>query len=299
MKTRRWILIVIVAGAFGGSYALKRSISVPAANVPSTGSRASRVVSLSPSSTEVLFAIGAGDRVVGVTRYCAFPPEARSKPQIGGYYDPNYEAIVHARPDLVVTLPEHEEIRPELLKLGLNVLTVDHRTVRGILDSITTLGASCGVPEKAAALRSSLEARIRKIGARTAGLPRPRVLVSIGRMAGDGTMNRITACGRAGFFDELIGLAGGVNALEPGVAFPALSPEGLLKVDPEVIIDLWPDFHDQNLDLEAIRRLWKALPGIRARIEVIGETYVIVPGPRVILLLEDLARAIHPEASHD
>ncbi len=299
MKTRRWILIAVIAGAFGGSYALKRAMTSRAANVPPAASPASRIVSLAPSATEVLFALGLGDRVVGVTKYCAFPPEVRTKPQIGGYYDPNYEAVIQARPDLIVTLPEHEEVRAECRKLGVKVLMVDHRTVRGILESITTLGASCGIPEQAAVLRSSLEARIQKIGSRAAGRSRPRVLVSIGRMAGDGTNTRITACGPGGFYDELIGLAGGVNALEQGVVFPALSPEGLLAVNPEVIIDLWPDLHEKGLNAETIRRLWKALPGVKARIDVVGETYAVVPGPRVVLLLEDFARAIHPEASHD
>ncbi|MBV8879554.1 MAG: ABC transporter substrate-binding protein [Planctomycetaceae bacterium] len=299
MKTRRWILIAVVAGAFGGSYALKRGTAVPAATAPSTPKPASRVVSLAPSITEVLFALGLGDRVVGVTRYCEFPPEARSKPIVGGYYDPNYEAIVRARPDLVATLPEHDDLQPELRKLGFPGVTVDHRSVRGILESLSTLSACCGAPEKGTALRASLEARIRRVGERTSGLSRPRVLVSIGRMAGDGTMTRITGCGPGGFFDELINLAGGVNALEPGIDFPAFSPEGLLKVDPDVIVDLWPDLHQTKLDGDAIRRLWKALPGVRARIEVIGETYALVPGPRVVLLLEDFARALHPEVPHD
>lgn len=296
MKTRRWALAAIVAAAFGGSYALKRTASdraSPRAPV------ASRVVSLAPSSTEVLFALGLGERVVGVTRFCLFPPEARSKPRIGGYYDPSYEAVVQSRPDLVVALPEHEEIRKELRKLGLNVLTVDHTTVGGILESITTIGAACGVPERAGEVRSDLEARMKRVQARTSGLPRPRVLVSVGRMGGEGGMTRITACGRGGFYDELIGLAGGVNAFDRPIAFPATSPEGVLAANPDVIVDLWPDLKERGLDAESVRRLWSSLPGIKARISVVGEDYAVIPGPRVVLLLEDLARAIHPEAAHE
>src|SRR3954470_481013 len=139
MKLRRWILIATVAAAFAGSYALKRNLTVrPEAARPPGG--AARVVSLAPSITEVLFELGLGDRVVGVTRYCVFPPEARAKPQIGGYYDPNYEAISAARPDLAVVLPEHAEIRKELEHLGLKVLTVDHTSVQGILASIQLIG---------------------------------------------------------------------------------------------------------------------------------------------------------------
>ena len=299
MKTRRWILIVVVAGAFAGSFALKHSISGrPEAPTGPSGGPA-RIVSMAPSITEMLFELGLSDRIAGVTRYCVFPPEARSKPPMGGYYDPNYEALMSARPDLVVTLPEHEEVRQELRKLNLNVLTVDHSTVQGILSSLLTLGAACGCPEKAAALHESLGARIRKVEARLSGRPRPRVLISIGRMAGDSSINRITVCGRRGFFDELIGLAGGVNAFEGEILFPALSAEGVLQAKADVIIDLWPDLKEKGLDPEKVRRQWTSIPGLAVPVHVIGETYAMIPGPRVVLLLEDLARAIHPEAVHD
>ncbi|HZE98320.1 MAG TPA: helical backbone metal receptor [Planctomycetota bacterium] len=299
MKLRRWILIAIVAAAFAGSDALKRNLAVrPEAPVGPPGG-AARIVSLAPSITEVLFELGLGDRVVGVTRYCVFPPEARAKPRIGGYYDPNYEAISAARPDLAVVLPEHAEIRKELEHLGLKTLTVDHTRVPGILASIRLIGDACGVPEKAALLHARLDARIRNVGTRTRGRPKPRVLISIGRMAGDVSMNRITVCGRKGFFEELIELAGGVNAFEGGIAFPSLSAEGLLQTNPDVIVDLWPDLKEKNLDAEKVRSQWSSIPGLKARIHVIGESYAMIPGPRVVLLLEDLARAFHPGAMND
>jgi len=299
MAVRRWILISTIVAAFGGSYVLKRMVADrgEAASEPPHG--AVRIVSLAPSITETLFELGLGDRVVSVTRYCLFPPEARNKPQVGGYYDPNFEAVVTARPDLVITLTEHEEVRKELGKLGLATITVDQTTVPGILASVLQIGTACGCPEKAARLHEHLEARLQEIAKRTSGKPRPRVLISIGRMAGDASMNRITVCGRKGFFEELIGLAGGRNAFEREIAFPALSAEGLLETRPDVIIDLWPDLKEKGLDADTVRNQWKGIPGLRARISVIGESYAMIPGPRIVLLLEDLVRAIHPEATHD
>ncbi len=287
MKTRLWILIAVVVGSFVGAYALKRSAGPP----PAAPSGAERIVSLAPSTTETLFALGLGDRLVGVTRFCRFPPEAQAKPSIGGYYDPSYEAILQARPDLVVTLPEHEEVRVELRKLKLNVLTVDHRTLRGILESVTTLGAICGVPERATKLRSELESRVERVRARAAG-PRPRVLISVGRMAGEGTVTRVTACGRGGFYDELVVLAGGVNAYEGSIPFPALSPEGVLALKPDVIIDLCPEL-DERTDLETIRREWRTIPNLAARVRLVVGSHSVVPGPRVVDLLDDFVRAIH------
>lgn len=299
MALRRWILAAVVLAAFGGSAALKRAIAgrPEAPGGPPAG--ATRIVSLAPSLTEILFELGLGDRVVAVTRYCTYPPEARTKLQIGGYYDPSYEAVTAAKPDLVLTLTEHEETRRELAKLGLRTLTADHFTVRGVLDSILAIGAACGCPERAAALRDRLEARIRDVGRRTSGRPRPRVLLSIGRMAGEASLNRMTVCGRNKYFEELLELAGGRNAFEGELEFPSLSAEGVLQANPDVVIELWPDLKEKGLDPEPVRKQWSAIPGFHARVDVIGESYVMVPGPRMVLFLEALARAIHPEVVHD
>jgi len=299
MAVRRWFLIATVFAAFAGSYALKQLASRRPEAPPASPGGSARLVSLAPSITETLFELGLGDRVVGVTRYCVHPPEVRNKPQMGGYYDPNYEALSAAKPDLVFTLPEQEDIRKQVHKLGLKSLTVDHTNVRGILDSIVQIGDATGCPDKAAALRKSLEARIRKIQANVAGRPKPRVLISIGRMAGDASVNRITVCGSAGLFNELIRLAGGVNAFERNIPFPVLSAEGVLQTKPDVIVDLWPDLHETKTDPEMVRNQWKSIPGLQARVTVVGETYAMVPGPRVVLLLEDLARAFFPGERHD
>lgn len=299
MLLRRLLLIATVLIAFGGSFLLKEKlVGRPEASRGSPGGPA-RIVSLAPSITEMLFELGLGDRVVGVTRYCVYPPEARTKPQVGGYYDPNYEAVAAAKPDLVVTLTEHDEVRKDLAKLGLASLTVDHTTVPGILSAVLEIGRACGCSEKAALLHRRLESRLRDIGHRTAGRTRPRVLVSVGRMAGDASMGRITVCGRKGFFEELIRLAGGENAFEGEIAFPAVSAEGVLQCRPDVIIDLWSDLKEKGLDPESVRKQWNAIPGLQARICVLGESYAMIPGPRIVLLLEDLVRAIHPEAAHD
>lgn len=299
MMLRRWVLIATIAAAFLGSYALKRKF-VPepeAATPPPAG--ASRIVSLAPSITEILFELGLGDRIVGVTRYCVFPPEAKTKTQVGGYYDPNFEAVQATKPELVIVLPEHVEIRSQIEKLGVHTLVVDHTHIQGILDSIPAIGAACGVPDRAAKLRGRLEARITAVQSKVSKLPKPRVLISIGRMAGDASMSRISICGRKGIFEELINLAGGVNAFEGAVAFPSISAEGVLASNADVIVDLWPDLKEKGIDPETVRRQWKTIPDLKSRIIVIGDSYAMIPGPRIVLLLEDLARAFHPEAIHD
>jgi iron complex transport system substrate-binding protein len=118
-------------------------------------------------------------------------------------------------------------------------------------------------------------------------------------MAGDASLNRITVCGRNNYFEELLALAGGTNAFEGDLEFPSLSAEGVLQANPDVVIELWPDLKEKGLDPEPARKQWSAIPGFRARVHVIGESYVMVPGPRMVLLVEDIARAIHPEVVHD
>ncbi len=260
-----------------------------------------RIVSLAPSNTETLYALGLGDQVVGVTRYCSYPPEVIDKAQVGGYTTPNYEAILALEPDRVVVLPEHEQTVRYLDDLGLDRLIVDHRTLPGILESIEIIGEACDRSAQAAQLRDELQGRIDRVQARTADLPRPHVMVSIGRHGG-GTLERVTIAGREGFYDALIELAGGTNVYRgEAVRFPVVSAEGIRRMDPEVIIDLAPDLDLQPGEEQRIQREWDVVGDARAirdgRVHVFTDGYIVVPGPRTVLLLEQMARVIHPELS--
>lgn len=259
-----------------------------------------RIVSLAPSITEILFLLGLADRVAGVTRYCVYPPEARKKPKVGGYYDPSYEAIVALKPDLVIVLPEHEEHRRNLERLGLATLAVDHRDIPGILASIATIGKACGRERAATATVDDLRKRTNAVREKTRGLDRKRVLVSVGRNMGSGRIEDVYITGRTGFYNNLIDLAGGVNAFDGDIAYPMVSEEGILRINPEVIIDMVPDLEEKGLTRDSVLKEWKALKGLDAvrngRVHVFGQDYTVVPGPRFIRVLEDMARAIHPEA---
>jgi iron complex transport system substrate-binding protein len=241
-----------------------------------------------------------GDRVVGVTRFCRNPPEARSKRTVGGYYDPNYETILSLRPDVVIMLPEHEEQKRHVTRLGLRVLVLDHRGIDGILDSIATIGQACGAEEKAATLARDLRGRIERVQHKTNRLPRPRVIVSVGRNMGSGALRSVYLSGRQGFYNELIELAGGENAYQGSAAFPVFSVEGIARLNPDVIIDLVTDLEEHGWERARILKEWETAFPVNAvrngRVHVLGQDYVVVPGPRFILILEEIARIIHPEA---
>ncbi len=299
-QSSKIVLAAIVVFVFAGSYLARQWIERAEAEAPQRLGRAERIVSMAPSITETLYALGLGDRVVGVTRFCNYPTEVNEKPRIGGYFDPNFEAIVGTRPDLVVILEGQEQNQAAFAKLGLPTLTVCHLNIDGILDSITALGGAAGAAPRADEIVGDIRRRLERIEQKTAGRPRPRVLFSIDRTLGTGGIEDVYIAGHDGHIDRTIELAGGRNAFEAGLArFPQVSSEGILNMDPEVIVDLVPGLSARKLDQETIRADWDQLSRVEAvrsgRVYVIDDDYAFVPGPRFILLVEKLARLLHPE----
>lgn len=258
-----------------------------------------RIISMAPSITEVLFALDLGDRVVGVTKYCDYPPEALDKETVGGFLDPNFEVILRLQPDLVVLLPVHGDIREKVEGLGIQTLEIDHRTLDGILASIEVVGEACGALEMAEKLLDNIRIRTEKIAQATKGLPRPTVLLSSARELGTGAVARVFAAGKNQWYDDVITMAGGTNAYTgEGIQFPELTPEGLIRSDPDVVVELAPDLEREGYTPEQLIAEWDTLPVMRAvakgRVHVLSGDYVTIPGPRFVLIVEDLARILHP-----
>jgi len=255
---------------------------------------------LAPSLTETLFALGLGGRVVGVTRFCAHPPEARELPQVGGYLDPNYEALVALEPDLVVLIPSSAETGRRLASLGIRVLRVDQHDVAGVLESITVLAVTCGVPGRGIELRASIEERLTAVAELVAGIPRPRAVVVVGHDVGGGVVRRVWAAGPDTFYDDVLAVAGGVNAVAGGISrYPELSREGLAALDPDVVLDVIAGVEERGIDLDEIRAGWRGLVELRvvreARVSILEGDVMVVPGPRLPEMVERIARALHPE----
>jgi iron complex transport system substrate-binding protein len=248
-----------------------------------------RIVSLAPSVTEVLFEAGLGSRVVGVTSYCRFPPEVLALPKVGGYLTPSYEALVTLQPDLVVTLPEHLDLEPRLRALGFPILRVDHRTLEGVIRSIELVGERCGGAPAASRSADALRSRLDAVG-RIAGRPHPRVLICFGRAE---DFRRLTAAAPGTIHDDLIVHAGGTNVLTSrAVAYPTLSAETVMRLDPDVIIE----FSSSSVDANVLRRQWSRLASVAAvkhnRVYVFTGEFLSVPGPRFVRFAETIALAI-------
>lgn len=259
-----------------------------------------RIVSTAPSITQILYALGLGDRVAAVTTFCRYPPEAGRKPKIGDYLRPNLELILAARPDLLIV--ERTGVKPPLERgrLRLNVLEVDDGNLAGIFDAIERIGRAAGVPERARALNARLRSELDALARRVAGRPRPRTMIVLGRTPG--RLEGIVVAGRGSYLDELITLAGGRNIFSDTVSPYARVPlEEVLARDPEVILDLGEMDDAETLSparSRAILELWRTQPrlsAVRAG-QVFAEAphLFVVPGPRVAEAARALARMLHP-----
>jgi len=310
--TKRTIVVLITAAlAFGASALGNRALHAPdpsAQQQAAKGSECRRIVSMAPSITETLFALGLGERVAAVTRYCEYPADAKEKPRIGGFYDANYEALLALAPDLAILLPEQEKVRQFLDRQGVEVLVVNNKTIADILDMIGTIAGRCGVEACGKELTAELIAKrdaIRQAGLRYARPP--RVLVSIGGNMGSGPEAKICVAGPKTFYGQLVSLAGGRDAYQGRQAFPEISREGLLELNPEVIIDIAVNTDYRPLGTAAKRAMlakWQeAASGTAAardgRIHILEGDYLVIPGPRFIQALEDMATFIRRPEEKD
>jgi len=257
----------------------------------------SRIVSMAPNITETLYMLGLGERVAGVTKFCEYPPEVKSKPTIGGFLDPNYEAIASLRPDMVFLLPEHEKVKSYLEELSIPYCVVHNRSVEDILATIRTIGGKCGCESVADSLIADIEQRINAVKNYTPKKTLPKVLTVIERELGTGGIRDVYVAGKGTLYDDLITLAGGVNAFSSSdIPYPVVSPEGLLDLNPDYIIDLVSEKSRGKLDVATVTNDWNELYRLKAvkngDVRIVDADYAFIPGPRFIQLLEMIASII-------
>ena len=259
-----------------------------------------RIVSTAPSITELLYALGLGNRVVGVTRFCRYPPEAQLKPKIGDYTSPNLEAIAALRPDLVIIQTNPVHLADRLAKLKLHVLEVDQENIAAIYKSIHDVGAATGTEHTATQLSDSILDGLGKIRNRVASLPHVRMMFVIGRSPN--RLDGLVVAGRASYLNEVIEIAGGENVFRDAVAgYPEVSLEEVMARNPEVIVDMG-DMSDTVGVTEEHKRnviaLWNRIPNLAAvkqhRVFAVASDIFVVPGPRVIEAAKAFAEMLHP-----
>lgn len=259
-----------------------------------------RIITLAPSITETAFALGLANNIVAVTNYCDYPEAALALPKVGGFVDPNLEAIVALQPDLVILLANQQKVITQLTQLGIQTLAVDNSTLHGIQASIIAIGQYTQHNSQAQQLYGEIQQKIHHIQLKTQDLSRPTILLSMGHTTGSEQLNTVYIAGQNDFYNDLIELAGGKNAFQDKrLKVPSLSTEGILQLNPDIILDIFPERDDHNFDMQNVLKQWQHLHLINAvknnRIHIIEQNYATIPGPRIFLLLELMAKLIHPE----
>ncbi|MBY0503332.1 MAG: helical backbone metal receptor [Bryobacteraceae bacterium] len=239
-----------------------------------------RVVSLAPSATEMLYAMGWGDRVVGVTKYCHYPPEARKKTQVGSYLRPSLEAIAGLKPDLIISDPTTTRVTLP----GVAMAAIERKDLAAIEQSLHNIAKAMGDPARAVKLAGSMRRDLDAIRARNAGKAKRKTMFVVGRNPGQ--LTGLIVVGRDSYLNELIALAGGQNIFaDAPVSYPKISVEEILARQPEVIIDMG-DMADTDAvppgHLAEVRALYNKLPTKRQRVFAVASDIFVVPGPRVV-----------------
>jgi iron complex transport system substrate-binding protein len=259
----------------------------------------SRIVSLVPAATEMLFAMGAGPQVVGVSSFDAYPPEVRTRTRVGALVDPDLERILSLRPDLVVVYSSQQELKQQLARAGIRMFDYGPGGLSSVTATLEALGRAAGHATEAISRANDLERRLTAVRARVAGRPRPRALLVFGREPL--ALRNVYASGGVGFLHDMLVTAGADNVLAD-VARENIqaTSELILARAPEVIVELKYGKPVIETELVQERAVWKALPAVPAvragRIVMLVGDEFVVPGPRVAEATERLARALHPEA---
>jgi iron complex transport system substrate-binding protein len=248
-----------------------------------------RIVSIAPSNTEMLFALGLEERIAGVDSYSTYPPEAALKPQVGSYLEPDLERVVAAEPDLILATEAHlGTVLPELDALGLPTVVIEPTDLDEVFSGMLLVGTIADMSSRAQQVVCGLQARVDAVTDAVAGAPRPRVFFEL-------SPDLYTA-GPGSYVDDLISRAGGDNvAAGAAELWPQLSAEAVVAADPEVI--LLAD-HEAGITPEqvAARPGWQGMSAVeQGRIVSVTSDLVARPGPRVVDGLEEIAAALHPE----
>ena len=292
--TKWWLLLSALALWLVLGYALPQPQEVDAQPGPGGRQGPGRIVSLAPNLTEVLFALGLGEKVVGVTQDSDYPPAAADKPRVGSFWQPSIEAVIATRPDLIVTLAfeQQKDLARRLGRMGYECLVVDIERVGDLFRAIDSIGQAADASVEARELNRSIQEDIRRVRTAIDGMREVNILWVVQR-------EPLRVAGRDTFINEMIELAGGENAIGSTLyTYPPIGAEELIATSPEVIIE--PTMANDTTDLRgqalSYWRKFTTVPAVRdERIYVIDGDLVSRLGPRLPAGIEAIAECLRPE----
>ena len=280
-----------------------RSAQLPASHTPEKNQKIScqRIICATPSITEIVFALGRGDKVVGVSDFSFYPPEAKEITRIGGLFNPSTERILSLKPDLIIFQGKHERLARFCQRKRIQILSVKIDRLQDITKTILRIGKELDVEEQASALASKLLNQLDSLRQKTHMLKPKKVFLSLSHTPGD--MSGIMTTGPGTFLHELIELGGGRNLFsDTSLSYPQISKETLLMRQPEVIIEIFAE-GISNKNRVLLRKDWTRLSSLRAvkegNIHFLTDDYLLIPGVRIVQTATKLAKVIHPEVFHE
>lgn len=252
-----------------------------------------RIVSLAPNLTEIVFALGEGDRLAGDTDYCDYPPEATKKPRVGGPVNPNLEQVVALAPDVVLATKaiNRRETVEALARIGVPVYVTDPHSVDDMIASVERIGKILHAEKTAAPLVEGLRGRLSNLDRRMAGAEPRRVLFVV-------WTNPLISVGRHTFIADALRRAGARSVVDANAEWPRISFEEILRLQPEFLVFASAHSADTQRDIDSLRTRpgWRDLDALRhGNIVIIGDA-INRPAPRMVDAVEQLARAFHSES---
>jgi len=256
-----------------------------------------RIISLIPAVTEMLFALGAGDRVVAVSSFDRYPPAVEKLPRVGALLDPDLERMLSLRPDLIAVYGTQTDLRRQLERAEIPVFVYSHAELADVTTTLRRLGDRLGEGQRAQALAGAIQQRLAEVRQRVASRPRPRTLIVFGRESF--TLRAIHASGGYGFVHDMVAAAGGDNVFAD-VKRQAVqaTTEQIIARRPDVILELRADplgAAAEKKELATWRQL-SSVPAVRnRRVYIVADPRAVIPGPRVAEGAEVIARVLHPD----
>jgi len=262
-----------------------------------------RIICAAPSVTEIVFSLGQGERVVGVSHFTVYPPEAKNKTSIGGLINPSKERITALKPDLVITQGKHQRLAELCQNQNIKFVSLKIEKIKDVHKAVTELGHILQVEKEARKLNQKIKNELLALKNQTKSLPEKKVFLCLSHTPGD--LTGLMTTGNGTFLNEILDMAGGVNIFSDiKRRYPQISKESLIMRQPDIIIEVYAKGLNLNHQ-QLLRKDWNrlsVLPAVKnSRICFLTDDYLLIPGVRVSLILKKFIKTIHPEVNleHD
>jgi iron complex transport system substrate-binding protein len=252
-------------------------------------SECKRIVSTAPSITETLFRFGYGDRIVGVTDDCVFPEKVKNIEHIGRVLNVNIEKILTLKPDVVMVIDANQDLKNKMRSLGINVLSFDHSTIQGFMESLPAIASECGKKPELDKMISQYSKALSK--PEITGKKR-KVMMVVGRDYYSSSVKDVYLAGNDGFYSEIIKACGLENVYKGDLSYPKIQVEGIVSMNPDVIVDIVTLKQFTPEDKKNFKKVWSMLGDVKAvatdQVFIMNNNYWSIPGPRFPEIIDDL-----------